>query len=104
MTFRRGSRDPVARSSFAAARTGYSLRFPPAGIPGFGSPLHTGERSGPEVGPMCMSCGCGEVNERHKRGDITLSDLEKAGANHEMDIATVVHNIEETNRRMSSVP
>lgn len=53
---------------------------------------------------MCMSCGCGEVNQRHKRGDITLSDLEKAGANHELDIATVVHNIEETNRRIGVVP
>ena len=29
---------------------------------------------------MCMSCGCDEPNERHKPGDITQEELEKAVA------------------------
>ncbi len=53
---------------------------------------------------MCMSCGCGEVNTRHKRGDITLRDLERAGANHQMDLATVVRHIEESNRKIGPAP
>ena len=50
---------------------------------------------------MCMSCGCGEANERHKEGDITKDDLEKAAANAEVDIETVADNIHESARQLT---
>lgn len=47
---------------------------------------------------MCMNCGCGEVQERHKPGDITMEDLEKAAENHDMSVSEVVENIEKASR------
>jgi hypothetical protein len=41
-----------------------------------------------------MNCGCGDVQDRHKPGDITMQDLEKAAANHEMKVSDVVENIQ----------
>jgi hypothetical protein len=29
---------------------------------------------------MCMNCGCGEVDERHKATDITAEDIRQAAA------------------------
>jgi hypothetical protein len=48
---------------------------------------------------MCMNCGCGDVNTRHKRGDIILDDLEKAAKNHNMDVPQVVRNIQESGQK-----
>jgi hypothetical protein len=45
---------------------------------------------------MCMSCGCGEPDERHKPGDITREDLEKAAKNHDLDVQQVVRNIQQS--------
>ena len=45
---------------------------------------------------MCMSCGCGEANERHKPGDIVYEDLEKAAKNHDLDVQQVVRNIQQS--------
>jgi hypothetical protein len=45
---------------------------------------------------MCMSCGCGEVDERHKPGDIVYEDLEKAAENHDLDVQQVVRNIQQS--------
>jgi hypothetical protein len=45
---------------------------------------------------MCVSCGCGEPNERHKPGDITYQDLENAAENHDLDIQQVVSNIQQS--------
>lgn len=42
---------------------------------------------------MCMNCGCGEPNEEHKPGDITLDMLKRAAANHGMDVETAADNI-----------
>jgi hypothetical protein len=42
---------------------------------------------------MCMNCGCGLPEERHKLGDITLSDLKQAASNHDMDIDAATENI-----------
>ena len=42
---------------------------------------------------MCLNCGCGEPNERHKPGDITLQDLEKAARNHGMETEEAADNI-----------
>jgi len=40
-----------------------------------------------------MSCGCGEPNERHKPGDITQDDLEKAAKNSKIDLQKAAENI-----------
>lgn len=42
---------------------------------------------------MCMSCGCGEVDTRHKPGDITRADLETAAANHQLEVEQTADNI-----------
>jgi hypothetical protein len=42
---------------------------------------------------MCMNCGCGKVNERHKPGDIVLDDLRKAASNHDLEVEEVADNI-----------
>jgi hypothetical protein len=42
---------------------------------------------------MCISCGCGEPNERHKEGDITYQDLQRAAANHDLDPEQAADNI-----------
>ena len=42
---------------------------------------------------MCISCGCGKPNERHKPGDITMQDLEKAAKNHDLDVEQTADNI-----------
>lgn len=44
---------------------------------------------------MCVSCGCGEPNERHKDGDITLDDVDKAAENAEVSPQEVARNINE---------
>ena len=44
---------------------------------------------------MCVSCGCGEPNERHKAGDITMDDLAKAAKNHDLKVEDVAKNITE---------
>jgi hypothetical protein len=46
-----------------------------------------------EVNPMCMNCACGQPEERHKPGDITLSQLKEAARNHDMDVDTAAQNI-----------
>ncbi len=42
---------------------------------------------------MCMNCGCGQVNERHKPGDIVMDDLKRAAQNHNMDPEQAADNI-----------
>ncbi len=42
---------------------------------------------------MCMNCACGQPEERHKPGDVTLSDLKQAARNHDMDVDTAAENI-----------
>jgi hypothetical protein len=49
---------------------------------------------------MCMSCGCGEPNERHKPGDITLDDLKKAASNHGLEVEQTADNIHNSAREM----
>jgi len=43
---------------------------------------------------MCMNCGCGSYNERHKPTDITLDDLKAAAEGHDMDLEQVADNIQ----------
>ena len=42
---------------------------------------------------MCISCGCGDAEERHHEGDMTYSDLEKAAANAGIDPEKAADNI-----------
>ena len=42
---------------------------------------------------MCLNCGCGEYNERHKPSDITADDLKAAAEGHEMDVEKAADNI-----------
>ncbi len=48
---------------------------------------------------MCMSCGCGHAQERHKEGDITLDDLQRAASNHGLTVQQVARNIEQSARQ-----
>ena len=49
---------------------------------------------------MCMNCGCGEYNERHKSSDITLDDLQKAAEGQNMDVETAADNIHQGARQI----
>ena len=49
---------------------------------------------------MCMSCGCGEPNERHTPGDITLDDMKKAAQNHNLEVEQVAENIHSSAREL----
>jgi hypothetical protein len=51
-------------------------------------------------GSMCMSCGCGEPNQRHKPGDITLDDLKKAASNHDLQVEQAADYIHDAARKM----
>jgi hypothetical protein len=50
--------------------------------------------------PMCLNCACGEHNERHKPGDITLDDLKKAAQNHDMEVEQAADNIHNAAREL----
>lgn len=49
---------------------------------------------------MCISCGCGAPETRHKDGDITLSDLKKAAQNHDLEVEETADNIHNAAREM----
>jgi len=44
---------------------------------------------------MCLNCGCGEYDERHKPTDFTMDDLKAAAAGHDMDVEQAAKNIHE---------
>jgi hypothetical protein len=47
-----------------------------------------------------MSCGCGEPEERHQAGDITLEDLKRAAANHGIEVEQAADNIHDSARTL----
>jgi hypothetical protein len=47
-----------------------------------------------------MNCGCGEVNERHKPGDIVLDDLKRAAQNHDMEPEQAADNIHSSAKQL----
>lgn len=49
---------------------------------------------------MCISCGCGKHEERHKPGDITLGDLKKAAQNHDLEVEQTADNIHDVAREL----
>jgi radical SAM superfamily enzyme YgiQ (UPF0313 family) len=49
---------------------------------------------------MCMSCGCGEHNTRHKPGDIVLDDLKKAAQNYGLEVEQTADNIHDSAKKL----
>lgn len=49
---------------------------------------------------MCMSCGCGKPNERHKEGDIVLDDLKRAAQNSNIEPEQVADNIHSSAKKL----
>lgn len=49
---------------------------------------------------MCMNCGCGKPDDRHKPGDIVLDDLKKAAQNHDMEVEQAADNIHASARQL----
>ncbi len=47
---------------------------------------------------MCMNCGCGDYNERHKPTDITADDLIAAAKGHDMEMEQAADNIHQAAR------
>ena len=47
---------------------------------------------------MCMNCGCGEYDTKHKPTDITRDDLMKAAEGHNMEMEKASDNIHEAAR------
>jgi hypothetical protein len=45
---------------------------------------------------MCLNCGCGELDERHKPSDITMEDLAKAAEGQGMDMKQTIGNMQES--------
>lgn len=47
---------------------------------------------------MCMNCGCGQPNERHKPTDITLDDLKAAAKGNDIEVEEAADNIHNSAR------
>jgi len=47
-----------------------------------------------------MNCGCDEPNERHKPGDITRADLEKAAKNWDITLEKAASNIQASAKKL----
>jgi hypothetical protein len=47
-----------------------------------------------------MNCGCDEPNERHKPGDITQADMEKAAKNWNIDVEKAAANIHASAKKL----
>lgn len=45
---------------------------------------------------MCLNCGCGELDERHKPTDVTMEDLAKAAEGQGMDMKQTIDNMQES--------
>ena len=45
---------------------------------------------------MCLNCGCGEYDERHKPSDITMEDLAKAADGQGMQLKETVANMKDS--------
>jgi hypothetical protein len=50
---------------------------------------------------MCLNCGCGEYDKRHKPSDITMEDLAKAAEGQGMDMKETVANLTESMKGIS---
>lgn len=51
---------------------------------------------------MCMNCGCGDLETKHKPTDITLSALKAAAKGHDMEVEQAADNIHNFARELKS--
>jgi hypothetical protein len=51
---------------------------------------------------MCLNCGCGEYDERHKPTDIVTEDLVAAADGHQMEVEQAADNIHQAARALRS--
>jgi hypothetical protein len=51
---------------------------------------------------MCLNCGCGEYEERHKPTDIVADDLVAAAAAHQMEVEQAADNIHQAAKDLRS--
>ena len=49
---------------------------------------------------MCLNCGCGEYDQRHKPTDIVADDLRAAAEGHDMEVEKAADNIHEAARAL----
>jgi hypothetical protein len=47
---------------------------------------------------MCLNCGCGEFQKRHKPTDITMDDLAMAAVGQWMPISDAAANLQDAGR------
>jgi hypothetical protein len=74
--------------------TALSPRLPSSGVKRIAATQIQG------VDIMCMNCGCGKNEERHKPTDITLSDLKAAAKGHDMEVEKAADNIHDGARAL----
>ena len=51
---------------------------------------------------MCMNCGCGDVETRHKDSDIVQSDIQQAADGQGMSQDETIQNIESSLQQLRS--
>lgn len=51
---------------------------------------------------MCMNCGCGELDKRHKETDITRDDVQRAADGQGSSLDETVSALETSLRSMTS--
>jgi len=51
---------------------------------------------------MCLNCGCGDVDTRHKDSDIVQQDIQKAADGQGMSKDETIQNIESSLQKMRS--
>ncbi len=49
---------------------------------------------------MCMNCGCGMPETKHKPTDITIDDLKAAAKGHDMEVEQAADNIHDAAREL----
>src|SRR5206468_4198473 len=49
---------------------------------------------------MCINCGCGQINTKHKPTDITMDMLQAAAQGHQMDAEQAADNIHNAAREV----
>jgi hypothetical protein len=55
-----------------------------------------------EDSSMCMNCGCGEVDTRHKETDIVQQDIQRAAEGQGMSQEETIRNLEASMQQMRS--
>lgn len=49
---------------------------------------------------MCMNCGCGELDKRHKESDLVREDLQRAADGQGSSMDETVSNVESSLREL----